>query len=182
MDRPKTPPPAARQYGKRLTRDQCLQVKTLSRAGFPHKNIAEQLGITTRQVSYTLKKTRFTPHKPNGQKSTLSSGQVDEVEDFICSSPKNRQMNYFEATHSVFPHLGVCEDVIRNEMKKRGFSRWIAQPKPPLISENKVKQRHLARDHLYWTVNDWMNVLWADETWVTDGRHTRFWVTRKVCN
>ncbi|KAI1005571.1 hypothetical protein K3495_g2648 [Podosphaera aphanis] len=66
MDRPQTHPPAARQYGKRLTRDQCLQVKTLSRAGFPHKNIAEQLGITTRQVSYTLKKTRLTPHKPKG--------------------------------------------------------------------------------------------------------------------
>ncbi|KAI0993464.1 hypothetical protein K3495_g14720 [Podosphaera aphanis] len=84
MDRPQTPPPAACQCGKHLTRDQCLQVKTLSRAGFPHKNIAEQLGITTQHVSYTLKKTRLTPHKPKGRKPTLSSGQVDEVEDFIC--------------------------------------------------------------------------------------------------
>ncbi|KAI1007019.1 hypothetical protein K3495_g1200 [Podosphaera aphanis] len=179
MDRPQTPSPAARQYDKRLTRDQCLQVKTLSRAGFPHKNIAEQLGITTRQVSCTLKKTRLTPHKPKGRKPTLSSGQIDEVEDFICSSPENRQMSYFKFAHSVFPYLGVGEDVIRNEMKKRGFSRQIAPPKPLLNSENKAKRRHFARDHLHWTVNDWMNVLWTDETWVTDGRHTRCWVTRK---
>ncbi|KAI1006378.1 hypothetical protein K3495_g1840 [Podosphaera aphanis] len=88
-------------------------------------------------------------------------------------------MSYFEVAHSVFPHLGVGEDVIRNEMKKRGFSRWIAQPKPPLNSENKVKRRHFARDHLHLTVNDWMNVLWTDETWDTDGRHTRCWVIRK---
>ncbi|KAI1003954.1 hypothetical protein K3495_g4255 [Podosphaera aphanis] len=148
MDRPQTPPPAARQYGKRLTRDQCLQVKTLSRVGFPHKNIVEQLGIPTRQ-------------------------------DFICSSPENRQMSYFEVAHSVFPHLGVGEEVIRNEMKKRGFSRQIAQSKPPLNSENKAKRRYFAKDDLHWTVNDWMNVLWTDETWVTDGRHTRYWVTRK---
>ncbi|KAI1001000.1 hypothetical protein K3495_g7198 [Podosphaera aphanis] len=156
--------------------------ETLSRAGFPHKNIVEQLGITTRQVSYTLKKTRLTPHKPKGRKPTRSSGHVDEVGDFIYSSPENRQMSYFEVAHSVFPHLGVGEDVIRNEMKKRGFSRWIALPKPPLDSENKAERRHFARDRLHWTVNDWMNVLWTDETWVTDVRHTRCWVTRKVCN
>ncbi|KAI1005570.1 hypothetical protein K3495_g2647 [Podosphaera aphanis] len=88
-------------------------------------------------------------------------------------------MSYFKVAHSVFPHLEVGEDVIRNEMKKRGFSRRIAQPKPPLNSENKAKRRHFARDDLHWTVNDWMNVLWTDETWVTDGRHTRCWVTRK---
>ncbi|KAI1004630.1 hypothetical protein K3495_g3585 [Podosphaera aphanis] len=138
MDRPQTPSPAARQYGKCLMRDQCLQVKTLFRAGFPDKNIAEQLGITTRQVSCTLKKTRLTPHKPKGRKSTLSSGQVDEVEDFICFSSENRQMSYFEVAHSVFPHLGVGKDVISNEMKKRGFSRRITQPKRPLDSENKA--------------------------------------------
>ena len=91
-------------------------------------------------------------------------------------------MSYFEVAHSVFPQLGVRKDVIRNEMKKKGFSRRIAQLRSPLISDNKAKRRHFARDHLHWTVNDWMNVLWTDETWVTDSRYTRFWVTRKVCN
>ncbi|KAI1000710.1 hypothetical protein K3495_g7488 [Podosphaera aphanis] len=88
-------------------------------------------------------------------------------------------MSYFEVAHSAFPHLGVGEDVIRNEMKKRGFSRRIAQPKPPLDWDNKAERRHFAREHLHWTVNDWMNVLWTDENCVTDGRHTRCWVTRK---
>ncbi|KAI0997361.1 hypothetical protein K3495_g10823 [Podosphaera aphanis] len=124
-------------------------------------------------------KTRLTPHKPKSRKPTRSGGQVDEVGDFIFSSPENRQMSYFEVAHSVFLYLGVGEDVIRNEMKKRGFSRRIAQPKPPLDSENKAERRHFAREHLHWTVNDWMNVLWTDESWVTDGRHTRCWVTRK---
>ncbi|KAI1000761.1 hypothetical protein K3495_g7436 [Podosphaera aphanis] len=131
MDRLQTPLPAARQYGKRLTRDQCLKVKTLFRVGFSHRDIAEQLGITTRQVSYTFNKTCLTPQKPKGLKPTLSSGQDDEVEDFIFSSPENRQISYFKIAHNVFPHLGVGEDVIRNEMKKRGISRRVAQPKPP---------------------------------------------------
>ncbi|KAI0999107.1 hypothetical protein K3495_g9086 [Podosphaera aphanis] len=117
MDRPQTPPPASsRPYGKRLTRDQCLEVKTLFRAGFSHRRIAQQLGVTCRQ----------------GRQPALASSQVDEIEKFICSSAENRRMSYFEIAHRVFPHLGVSEDVIRSEMKKRGYVRpAVRSAKPP---------------------------------------------------
>jgi transposase len=29
-------------------------------------------------------------------------------------------------------------------------------------------------------VEQWYNILWTDETWITSGRHTRTWVTRRA--
>jgi transposase len=31
-----------------------------------------------------------------------------------------------------------------------------------------------------WTIEQWNQILWSDETWVTPGFHTRIWVTRRA--
>jgi transposase len=36
-----------------------------------------------------------------------------------------------------------------------------------------------AEIHVKWTVEDWKKVLWSDEIWVTGGRHTKTWATRR---
>ncbi|KAI1003515.1 hypothetical protein K3495_g4695 [Podosphaera aphanis] len=65
-------------------------------------------------------------------------------------------------------------------MSRRGYARRIAASKPPLSAENKRKRLEFATEHLHWNKEDWMRVLWTDETWVTDGRHSSIWITRKV--
>ncbi|KAI1004699.1 hypothetical protein K3495_g3525 [Podosphaera aphanis] len=65
-------------------------------------------------------------------------------------------------------------------MSRRGDARRIAAPKPPLSAENKRKRLEFATKHLDWNKEDWMKVLWTDETWVTDGRHSSIWITRKA--
>ncbi|KAI0998304.1 hypothetical protein K3495_g9890 [Podosphaera aphanis] len=65
-------------------------------------------------------------------------------------------------------------------MSRRGYARRIAASKPPLSAENKRKRLEFATEYLDWNKEDWMRVLWTDETWVTDGRHSSIWITRKV--
>ena len=74
----------------------------------------------------------------------------------------------------------MSERVIQNELKKRGYVRHPAPKKSPLSEEVKRKRREWAEAHKDWTVEDWMAILWTDETWVSDGQHKRDWVTRKV--
>ena len=89
-------------------------------------------------------------------------------------------MSWFELAHGPFRDFGVSERVIQNELKKGGYGRHPALKKPPLSEEVKRKRREWAEAHKDWTVEDWMAILWTDETWATDGQHKREWVTRKV--
>lgn len=137
---------------------------------------ADQLGVTRRQVRYTLSVPYLEPKKAPGRLPTLSHEDVDKIEDFITASPEGRRMSWLEFAFGPFQHLGVGEFVIKNELKKRGYRRCPLLKKPFLSEVNRGKRLEWAEAH-----KDWMNILWTDETWVTGGRHKRDWVTRKVC-
>jgi len=52
--------------------------------------------------------------------------------------------------------------------------------KPPITERNRVIRLEWAREHVNWTQDQWYSILWTDETWITGGRHTRTWVTRRA--
>lgn len=143
--------------------------------------IADQLGVTRRQVRYTLSVPYLEPKKAPGRLPTLSHEDVDKIEDFITASPEGRRKSWLELASGPFQHLGVSEFVIQNELKKRGYGRRPSFKKPFLSEVNRRKRLEWAEARKDWTDEDWMNILWTDETWVTGGRHKRDWVTRKVC-
>ena len=45
-----------------------------------------------------------------------------------------------------------------------------------------IKRLEWALNHRHWTIDDWSQILWSDEIWVTDGRHRDAYITRKVRN
>ncbi|KAI1005312.1 hypothetical protein K3495_g2900 [Podosphaera aphanis] len=104
----------------RLNRDQRLQIKTLHESGMNQTRIADQLGVTRRQVRYTLSVPYLEPKKAPGRLPTLSHEDVDKIEDFITASPEGRRMSWLELASGPFQYLGVSEFVIQNELKKRG--------------------------------------------------------------
>lgn len=89
-------------------------------------------------------------------------------------------MTYLELAAGPFRHLGVSERVIQTELRKRGYRRHPAHKKPPVSEQTKRARKEWAEAHVDWTVEDWMSILWTDETWVKDGEHSREWITRKV--
>ncbi|RKF64439.1 hypothetical protein OnM2_018090 [Erysiphe neolycopersici] len=135
MNQPQTPPqsPRPQKYAKRLTRDKRLQVRTLAQEGLTYNVIAKRLDITHRQVQYAMNTAKLTPKKSSGRNSSLTSAQMDELENFITSSAEGRQMSYFEISNLVFPHLGVSEKVIEREMKKRSYTRRLVESMPQRV-------------------------------------------------
>ncbi|KAI1001237.1 hypothetical protein K3495_g6962 [Podosphaera aphanis] len=187
MNRPQTPPPSstssqshARSRAKKLTKEQRIEVRTLAREGYSYQKIARQLQVTYDQARYAANAVHISPKNSSGRPLVLSSEQVDEIEAFVTSSPEHRQLTYFELAYAHFSHFGVSEKVIQRAMSRRGYARRIAASKPPLSAENKRKRLEFATEHIHWNKEDWMRVLWTDETWVTDGRHSSIWITRKV--
>ncbi|KAG1367473.1 hypothetical protein G6F61_012883 [Rhizopus arrhizus] len=74
--------------------------------------------------------------------------------------------NAVQAQQSLEQNLGksVSVDTVRRTLKDAGLVSFV-KPKKPLINERNRKRRlQWARQHIDWTVNDWMNVIWSDET------------------
>jgi len=75
--------------------------------------------------------------------------------------------------------FGLGKSAIRSAVIKEGFHRRLAMRKPPITEHNRVIRLQWANDHVNWSMEQWYSILWTDETWITGGRHTRTWVTRR---
>ena len=122
---------------KHLTRDQCIEIRTLRRHGLSLKNIANELGHTMRQVQTACAREDENPKPRKGGATKLSAEQVDELEAFIRESSENREMSYLELAIGPFSHWRCSERVISNALKKRGYSRRFVRKTSPSSEVNK---------------------------------------------
>ena len=131
------------------------------------------------QVKYTIQTGRISPGKSTGRPHVLSIEQEDELEVFVCRDKKTRQMSYLEL--SLHFHMwNVGQDAIRNALRRRGYLRYIARSKPLLTEQHKLLRIEWAHRHFRFTLEDWCNVVWTDETYISDGPVNKSHVTRKV--
>jgi transposase len=169
-------PPSTPRRQHFTSRDDRIRIQTLHEAGHSQAFIQAQVGVSRRQVGYSLS-VPLTPKKRTGRPPTLSSEQVDELILFIRQSRTTRQMTW-QALAAHFSHWHVTQFSIGRALRARGYTRRVALAKPPLSEENKRIRLQWAQEHVHWEKERWVMVLWSDETWVTGGRHRRIWVTR----
>ena len=177
MDPPTTPPPPP--VRRLLTRDERLRIQLLKELNWKQAAIAEHENVSIRQVSWAINH-RATPQKQRcGTKSKLNSIQIQILIQFISASRINRRMPYFQVA-AVLDWPDVGEYAIQHALEKEGYHRRVGRVKPPISEKNRVLRLAWAEEHLMWTWKQWCIILWTDETWVTGGRHTKTYVTRKA--
>ncbi|KAI0999796.1 hypothetical protein K3495_g8402, partial [Podosphaera aphanis] len=170
--------PARRSYSRRASADKCLQVITLHNAGHERGEIAYILDLSYKQVIHIINRGTTSPKRNPGGKRKLDQAQADELETFVRLSRRNRQMTYIELAME-FSRWGAGVYAIRSALKDRGYSRSLSRAKPPISEVNMIKRLEWALNHRHWTIDDWSQILWSHETWVTDGRHRDAYITRK---
>jgi len=153
-----------------LTRDDRLRIYTLYHdAGFTQDDIILQTNYTRAQVQYALSH-RLTPQKhTRGRKAFLNTPQRKRLIEWVTASQANRRTKW--ADIPTILELDCGEKAIRAAFQKEGFVRRHARRKPPLSEQNKKDRLDWAWEHFFWDEDQWFNVLWSDETWVTPGRH-----------
>ncbi|KAI1007939.1 hypothetical protein K3495_g279 [Podosphaera aphanis] len=162
-----------------VNRDQKLKILKSYGAGYSRNQIAEHLKITRAQVKYTITTGHVCPKKSTGRPARLSPTQVDELERFICSSRETRRMTYVEVACN-FPDWNIGEQTVRNALQQRGYARRLPRKKPPLSERNKRIRKSWAEAHRHWTLEDWAQILWSDETWINDDETRSKHVTKKI--
>ena len=77
--------------------------------------------------------------------------------------------------------LGITasESTIRRALRKAGFRRCIACSKPLVSWINRRKRLKWAREYLHWSIEDWMRVMFTDESSFETGKRNRIFVTRR---
>ncbi len=163
---------------RHLNRDERLRIQTLRDVGFKYNQIYDALGYSYKQIQRACLASRPTPKKRSGRPPVLSEEQVDEIELFIQSKRSRRLLSY-ERLAIHFKELEVGPQAIKNALERRGYRRYVARQKPPLSEKNKRDRLSFAQEHLNWTREQWNQILWTDETWVTGSRHRKQYVTRK---
>jgi ketohexokinase/beta-glucosidase len=134
---------------------------------------------TFRQIKYAIKDSvRVTPKKKTGRNPVLTPAQVEELVFFVCASAQNRRMSFAQLAEVM--GFGVRKWAIRSALLREGFHRRLAMRKPPITEANRKIRLAWAEEHVKWTMDQWYRILWTDETWITGGRYTRTWVTRRA--
>jgi transposase len=169
-------PPIRRPKAPKLTRDQRRDVQLLRSLTWKYDDIRRFTGFTIRQIQ-TACTERATPRKGTGAPRVLTQAQIEELVEFVCASAKNRRMSYEQLATTL--EFGVGRKAIRNALEREGFHRRLAMRKPPISEKNRQARLAWALEHKDWTMEQWFSILWTDETWITGGRHTRTWVTRR---
>ena len=182
--RPQTPPlpiphpPIRRPKAPDLIRDKKRDIQLLHSIGWSYPQIERFTGHTYNQIANACRSgVRATPKKKSGRPPLLSQAQVEELVEFVCASSQNRRMSFAQLATTL--DFGVKKDAIRMALQREGFHRRLAMRKPPISEKNRQIRLNWALEHVNWTMQQWYEILWTDETWITGRRHTRTWVTRR---
>jgi transposase-like protein len=164
---------------RQLTTAERQRIRTLYfDANFTKAKIASITGATADQIRYTIRQESATVAPRSGRPKALTPEQESDLVEFVCATKKNRRMTFLQLSCVLFAGVfGMW--AIKNTLYRLGFRRRVARKKPPISEENRVKRLNWALEHVNWTPEQWANILWTDETWITGGPHSKQYVTRR---
>lgn len=163
----------------RLSYKERVQIKTLRDiAGMSYNNIKEAVS----QPRSTIRLVCGMPATPSknrgGPKRILDTPAKDRLVTFVESSAEGRRMTFGElASHQ---GLMCSASTIARYLKKAGFRRCLAIPKPWLTDKQKMDRLDWALEHLDWDTVDWARVIFTDESAIQNGGTKRLFVTRRA--
>lgn len=161
------------------------KVRGLFKAGHRPCDIFRMTRIPEPTISRILKENgsrrtrKGRKYKPN----KLSNREVRRIIRYLSK-------NFTTRAQSIAQVRAVCkveasESTIRRALKRAGYRRCVACPRP-FINARQAKQRvAFARRYRWWGTSDeadgdWRLVIWSDECTFETGKRGRVWVTRRV--
>lgn len=137
------------------------------RKGESYKTIGKQLKISKQAIISLIKKHQRTGSVQDctgrGRKRKTTKRQ-DRV--IVRQSLRKSRLTFSDLRRSLVEQTGVkvTSRTIRNSLREVGLKGCVAASKPLLSTANRKARLTFARGHKGWTVPEWNNVLWSDES------------------
>jgi hypothetical protein len=116
----------------------------------------------------------------DAKRSSQPKEIIPEKERAIIESVSKDRNGREKSSEILAYEVGISHSSVIRILKRNGFV--IAKPswKPGLTEAAKAKRLKFCLDHQHWTLDDWKNVIWTDETAVVLGHRRgsiRVWRT-----
>lgn len=154
------------------------------RIGKSNRQIARELNISRQTVDYNVNKFAsggsLSNKKRSGRPVTTTPAEDRQI---VMISKRNRRKTAPEiaAEVSVGRRKQISVTTVKRRLGKAGLHGRVAVRKPLLRKKNKQKRYAWAQAHKNWTVEDWKQVLWSDESkFEIYGSRRRVFVRRQV--
>ena len=172
-----------RQRAILLTRNQRLQIQILRTLNWNHDKIVAyfrslNINCITYQVQYATINRIISQKQRCESKVLLNIFTKRRIIDFIISSKRTRRMSFIQISEKF--HLFVFEFVMRKVMQKEKIFLRLTREKSFIFEKNKLLRFVFVYEHLNWISLQWNVILWTNETWVTNDKHTKIWISRRV--
>lgn len=150
-----------------MTRDECVQAVTLHGEGVSYHAIGLRLGFSHTTISRAVQRYRETNSyniRPKQGRPRVTTAVQDRFirlsalrERFTTSRSLLMQLRN---VHNVHPSI----DTVRRRLTEANLRIRVPARGPLLNADHRRARLQFAREHVNWTVADWENVLFTDES------------------
>ena len=157
-----------------LSKATITTIVSLLTSGHSYSSIKAQTGASTGAISKI--------HQEYCPEVTLFSGgcprklSIANLAYTKCGIHTGKFKNAVQAAKalSTINTQDITPQTVRNRLKSSGMISVAKQHKPLLSKKHRKARLEFAETHLEWTMDDWMKVIWSDETKInrlgSDGR------------
>ena len=151
--------------GKQVNTVERTQIVQAIAMGMSCSEVAKRLGINKSTVSRIFSRWRLSSsieRKPGSGRKRKTTDRDDR--QIMVYAKRTRFVSSSELLEALkLPK--VSEDTIRRRIKQSGeFNSYLAVKKPLISKKNKSQRIKWCKEHKDWTVDQWRQVIWTDES------------------
>jgi transposase len=166
------------------------QAFALQEEGIPVARIKEITGLATstiyriKQIAFDrgydpkvcreFKDEYFTDSPRSGRPKVITEESTTRVLELVCKDRDGREKTAKELGF----YVGISETSTLRVLHSSGLWKWKPTWKPGLTAAMRAARYQFCLKHKDWTLEDWKNVIWSDETAIMLGHRrgsTRVW-------
>ena len=138
-------------------------INGMKKGGMKPKDIAAEMDVPLPTIYRIIRegfiKDPTTRVETRGGSSKYS---VRDKRSVVNYAKANRRATLSDITNEC--NIDACRNTIRKILNDAGLNNRVARMKPFLMPRHVVIRKLFANEHLEWTLDDWKQVIWTDES------------------
>ena len=158
--------------GTHLSDSEIMRILTLDHMELSARTIADQVGRAPSTVSRILRTYDYKTFESRSLTRIRKRKTTIHQDRILLRSAKANDDKAFRDIINI-SGLKVSRITLHHRLKEVGLFSRIWRRKPFLKPSHKAARLRWAKKHANWTVEDWMKMIWSDESSIVLGRKSR---------